>query len=64
MAGVAGSGYGAGTNVRGHTVKASYSPFDALMLSITYFRAELIDQVAPGGESDTGRLFVDATWKF
>ena len=59
-----GAGYGAGTNVKGHTVKASYSPYDALTLSVTYFRAELIDEVPKKSESETGRLFVDATWKF
>lgn len=58
-----GAGYGGGTNVRGHTVKASYSPYDALLLSVTYFRSDLIHDAA-GGDSDTGRLFVDATWKF
>jgi hypothetical protein len=65
-----GGGYGAGTNVKGHTVKASYSPYDALTFSITYFRAELINQdgfatpLPKNTDSDTGRLFVDATWKF
>jgi hypothetical protein len=59
-----GAGYGAGTNVKGHTVTASYSPYDAFRLSVTYFRAELIDALPKNSESDTGRLFLDATWKF
>lgn len=59
-----GGGYGAGTNVKGHTVKLSYSPADALTLSVTYSLAELIDAVPEHSKSDTGRLLVDAMWKF
>jgi len=63
-------GYGAGTNVRGHIVRAGYSPNDSLTLSVTYFRTELIDKNPPGTlnpvgtESDMNRLLVDASWKF
>jgi hypothetical protein len=63
-----GAGYGAGTNLRGHIAKLSYSPFDALTLSATYFRASLIDEVAVAAplsqNSDMHRLIVDAMWKF
>lgn len=57
------AGYRAGTNVRGHIVKASYSPYDSVTLGITYFLTEIIDQ--PTASSvDTGRLQVDASFKF
>ncbi len=59
-----GAGYGSGTNVRGHIVKASYTPFDALTLGITYFRTHLIDEVPAASKSDMTRLQVDALWKF
>lgn len=68
-AGLSGSGksaggYGAGTNVRGHTIKASYSPADAFTLSVSYSLTELIDAVPSDSKSRTGRLLVDAMWKF
>ena len=59
-----GAGYGAGTNLRGHVVKLSYSPYDALTLSATYFRTEVIDEVPEGSNSKTGRLQIDAVLKF
>ena len=59
-----GAGYGAGTNIRGHIVKASYSPFDSLTLGITYFRTKLINEIPVGSESDMTRLIADAIWKF
>lgn len=58
------SGYGSGTNVRGHVVKAAYTPFDALTLGITYFRTQLINESPAGSKSDMSRLQVDAVWKF
>ncbi len=64
------AGYGAGTNVKGHIVKASYSPYDALTLSVSYYRTELINKNEPGtanppgSKSDMNRLQVDAVWKF
>ena len=61
------NGYRAGTNVRGHIFRAAYSPADAFTLSITYALAELIDPSVVAGretESETGRLHVDAMWKF
>ena len=61
---VAKAGYGAGTNTRGHIIKASYSPYDSLTLSVTYFRTELIDESPLASDSKMGRLQVDAVWKF
>ena len=58
------TGYGAGTNTKGHIFRASYSPFDSLTLSVTYFLTELIDEVPDGSDSDIGRLQVDAMWRF
>jgi len=59
-----GAGYGAGTNLRGHVVKLSYSPYDALTLSATYFRTEVVDEVPEGSNSKTGRLQIDALFRF
>ena len=63
------AGYGAGTNVRGHIIKASYSPYDSLTVSVTLFATELINNVLPVApvtdiNSRMYRLQVDAVWKF
>ncbi len=58
------SGYVAGTNVRGHVVKASYSPTDALTLTVSYFRAFNINETPAGSNSDMSRLQVDASLRF
>ena len=60
----AGAGYGAGTNLRGHVARISYSPFNALTLSATYYRADVISEVPAGSNSDMTRVIVDAMWKF
>lgn len=63
----AGAGYNAGTNLKGHVVRASYSPSDAFTLSASYYLYDLINPAVVGGlktESGTGRLQVDAMWKF
>lgn len=59
-------GYGAGTNVKGHLIKASYSPYDALTLTLSYALSDLVDnENHQYGNSDTiGRLQVDAVLKF
>jgi hypothetical protein len=59
-----GSGYVAGTNVRGHIVSAGYSPADAFTFNVKYFATQLIRENPPGSSSDMGRLQVDANWKF
>lgn len=57
-----------GTNVKGHIVRASYSPFDSFTLGITAFVTELIQKpvTTPPAVSDSGttRLQMDAVWKF
>ena len=58
------NGYRSGTNVKGHWVKASYSPADALTLSVAYFFTDLINPNPSGSDSGAGRLQVDLVWKF
>jgi hypothetical protein len=60
----ANSGYFAGTNVRGHVVKAGYSPFDSLQFNVTWFRTELIEEQKLDSDSMMNRLQVDAVLKF
>ncbi len=57
-----GTGYGPGTNLRGHYMRAAYSPYDSLTLSATYFLFDLIEGKTK--DSETGRLQVDASVKF
>jgi hypothetical protein len=59
-----GNGYRSGTNVKGHIIKAGYSPSDSFTMSLTYYLTELINPIPSGSESGTGRIFLDATWKF
>jgi hypothetical protein len=59
-----GTGYWAGTNVRGHVVKGGYSPYDFLTFNVTWFRTELIDEQLAGTDSEMNRLQVDAVIKF
>ncbi len=59
-----GAGYVSGTNVRGHWVKGSYSPFDSLTFSLAYFLTDLITESPANSRSGMGRLQVDAVWKF
>ena len=59
-----GAGYGSGTNIKGHVIKASYSPYDSLTLSVTAFVSQLIKTSPTGSGSDMTRLQVDASWKF
>ena len=56
--------YASGTNVEGHILKATYSPYDSLTLGVTYFLAELIANVPGDFDEDIGRLQLDAVWKF
>jgi len=62
------SGYAAGTNVKGHIARATYSPFDSVTLSLTGFLTELIDvpAVDPGVDDDSQivRVQMDAQFKF
>lgn len=59
-----GAGYRSGTNIRGHVVKASYSPYDAFTFGITYANLEAIHENPIGSGSSIGRLQIDAIWKF
>lgn len=64
-----GSGYRAGTNLKGHIARVSFSPAHSLTLGVTYFLVELLqeDAFATGTLDDNtkmGRLQVDALWKF
>lgn len=62
-----GPGYRAGTGLQGHTFKASYSPYDALTFTITYYWVHIIDEPIVAGsraESGMSRFQVDAVWKF
>jgi len=63
--GAAGRGYRSGTNVRGHWIKGTYNIYDSLSFSVAYFMTELIHR-PPGApyDSGTGRLFVEAVWKY
>jgi hypothetical protein len=57
------------TNVRGHVVKLTYSPYDVLTLSAKWIYPELIDELvlgaaAPEGSTSIHRVQVDAVLKF
>ena len=56
------TGYQPGTNLRGHYIRAAYSPYDFFTLSVNYFLFDLIEGETK--DSQTGRLQVDATLKF
>lgn len=58
------AGYASGTNLRGHTIKASFSTYDSLTFSLTYFLTELSTPSPAGSQSGIGRLQFDAVWKF
>jgi hypothetical protein len=59
-----GTGYGSGTNVKGHVLKAAYSPYNALTLGATVFFTDLINTSPAASESSTTRIQVDAVLKF
>ncbi|MFM8471784.1 MAG: putative porin [Limisphaerales bacterium] len=59
------AGYRSGTNVRGHWLKGTYALLDSLAFSVAYFYTSLINDPVPRTvDSTTGRLFVEAVWKF
>ena len=60
----AAAGYSGGTNTRGHWVKASYSPYDAIVLSMTYYGTELIALNPGDSNSGVNRFQMDVMWKF
>jgi hypothetical protein len=59
-----GTGYGAGTNLRGHYMRAAYSPYDSLTLSVNYYLFGLVDKPAGALSSKAGRIQIDAAFKF
>lgn len=61
-----GTGYKSGTNVKGHVVKAGYSPFDAFTLNFAVLMTSLINNPSESAniKSDTVRFQVDANLKF
>lgn len=58
------AGYGPGVNIQGHYMRAAYSPKESLTLSVTYYLFKLIDTAPGAANPDTGRIQVDASWKF
>lgn len=63
--GAGGSGYRSGTNVRGHWIKGTYNFYDSLSFSVAYFLTDVINEPSPAAyNSGTGRLFVEAVWKY
>jgi len=58
------TGYGSGTNVKGHILKAAYTPYDPFTLSVTAFLTELINPNPAFSESRTTRIQVDGLLKF
>jgi hypothetical protein len=59
-----GGGYRNGTNLRGHVVKAQYSPFDSFTLAGTVYIADVIDTVGIAYNTHVTRIQLDAIWKF
>lgn len=59
-----GTGYGSGTNIKGHVVKVGYSPFDHVTLNVTWLGMELIEPYAPGTDSEMNRVQADIVVKF
>jgi hypothetical protein len=61
-----GKGYFAGTNIKGHVFKGTYNLTDSFSFGVTYLLTCLIQQpnAAQSYDSGTGRLQVDAVWKF
>jgi hypothetical protein len=58
------AGYYAGTNVKGHVLRFSYSPADALTLSFKCFLTEIIRPIPQNSVSEAHRFQVDAMLKF
>lgn len=62
--GLPGAQYGAGTNIKGHIFKLSYSPYNSVVLSATWFKTRQVEEPVGGGDTDMNRLQVDALWRF
>lgn len=63
-----GAGYRSGTNVKGHIVKASYSPLDMLTFTVAWYYCQVANEQIISGtktwDSHMNRIQVDATLKF
>lgn len=59
-----GSGYGSGTNIRGHWMRFGYSPYDSLVFNVTWIHLENIEEYAAQTDSGIDRLQIDAIFKF
>ena len=60
----ASAGYSAGTNIKGHIVRLTYSPYDFLVISGKWFITDLINPFPNGSDSHMNRVQIDATLKF
>lgn len=58
------AGYNSGTNYRGHVIRGSYSPYDTVTLTVSFFNIWAINENPAGTGSTINRLQVDAQWKF
>ena len=58
------TGYWSGTNMKGHVLRTSYSPYNALTLGVIATFTELIQESPAGSDSKTTRVFLDASLKF
>lgn len=57
------AGYFSGTNIKGHVFKGVYNFTDSFSFNVTYLLTTLVER--PNDmDSQTGRLQVDANWKF
>lgn len=59
-----GGGFSGGTNIRGHLLRAEYSPYDSLTLSCSWALTSLIEASPAGAPNNDQRVQVDAQWKF
>ena len=62
--GSTGADYRPGTNLRGHVVKATYSPYNSMTLGVTWWLVSPIDKISATSETSISRVQVDAVWKF
>lgn len=58
---ITGNSYASGTNIKGHWIKLSYSPYDSLTFGLACFLTESIKIPA---NSQATRVMADAVWKF
>jgi hypothetical protein len=59
-----GSGYRAGTNIKGHISRIAYAPYDSLVLSARWLATDTINPSPAGVDGSMNRVQVDAQWRF